>query len=232
MRDLLCFAVDENVSVHDIEARSSLILDPTSSLRKPKDIKVLFESIRFQKTLPRIEGHKILFRFAHIAANPQIMIQAWIDLLNRSNPAMNLFLSARAGEITYLNFRFLSLAQALETYHQRSLPTSAPKPNQRARLKEMIAKFSKYFGNEDAQAKLVSLTVDTRNYFTHYDLILREKAAAGRALWELYCKLEVLFQLHLLKDMGFDDPILETLVNQNSDIQEKLSKPIVMDSLN
>jgi ApeA N-terminal domain 1 len=56
MRNLICFAVDENVSIHDIEARSSLILDPTTSDEKRQQgVQVVAESIRFQKTPPNAE---------------------------------------------------------------------------------------------------------------------------------------------------------------------------------
>jgi hypothetical protein len=45
--------------------------------------------------------------------------------------------------------------------------------------------------------------VDTRNYMTHYDISLEDKASRGNDLWELVKKLEILVEVCLLSETGF-----------------------------
>ena len=226
LRSLLCIAVDENVSLQDVEARSSSILVPGGKRRTEQRIRVIFESIRFENTPPRIRRHKILFCYDRIAAASQTTMQTWMDLLERIGPAMSLFLSARAGEFAYLNFRFLSVAQALETYHSRSVRKRKKRPSLGTRLTEMFSAFAEHFGDGADTAELVAKIVVTRNYFTHYDADLEDEAADGLDLWTIYCKLEVLIQLLLLKELGFDGTAIATMVANNSEIQEKLSRKL------
>jgi hypothetical protein len=87
----------------------------------------------------------------------------------------------------------------------------------------MFRTFSKYFGDETERSKIVSLMAHSRNYFTHYDPKQKAKAADGQDLWALYCKAYVLFQLHILYGLGFDDGAIAKLVEENNPIQEKLN---------
>ena len=74
----------------------------------------------------------------------------------------------------------------------------------RRRLRLMIEPFERFFGDRKQQKAFVSKVVITRNYLTHYDTSLENQAAAGRELWQLTRKLEVLLQLHMLQFIGFD----------------------------
>ena len=113
-------AVDENVSVHDAHVSSAALPDPSpSDPKRQGDIQVIFESPLFQKEPVSVEWHNIPFRLHPLPTKTQIFIQTWIDLVGKTDPAIGLFLQSRPGENAYLNFRFLYLAQALETYHRQ-----------------------------------------------------------------------------------------------------------------
>jgi hypothetical protein len=190
--------------------------------------RVIFQSIRFQETAPKIEGHRILFGYDLIAPSSQATMQAWMDLAETIGPSMNLFLSARAGEFSYLNFRFLSMAQAVETFHNRTCPEQGDWVKLKERLAQLFSAFAKHFGDDATREALIDKIVVTRDYFTHYNPDKEDAAADGEDLWTIYCKLEVLLQLHLLRKRGFTDLVVDALVAENSDIQEKLHRRICL----
>ena len=83
------------------------------------------------------------------------------------------------------------------------------------RLKRLVAPFRQWFGNNTERESLIRKVVDTRNYLTHYDQSLLDKAANGQELHDLCEKLDALVQLNLLRYLGF----------QNNDIEAIVSRP-------
>jgi hypothetical protein len=76
-------------------------------------------------------------------------------------------------------------------------------PPLRRRIKDLIEPFKELFGSNKIRNSLILKIVDTRNYFTHYDQSLIEKAAKGNELYELKEKLRILFIMHILLLIGF-----------------------------
>jgi len=75
--------------------------------------------------------------------------------------------------------------------------------NFRKRLKRMVEPFKTYIGNSNQRDALIEKIYDTRNYLTHYSQELEEKSAKGKELWTLCRKMEAIFQLNFLNDLGF-----------------------------
>lgn len=92
----------------------------------------------------------------------------------------------------------------------------------RRRLMDLLAPFKHYLGSEPIRKKLINSTTETRHYLTHYDEGLADKAAKGQTLWRLCERLEALFQLHLMKMIGFDDDLIERAVRRNERLSWKL----------
>ncbi len=82
------------------------------------------------------------------------------------------------------------------------------------RLRLLIKPFNKTIGNATVREKLISKIVDTRNYLTHYDKSLEEKSAKGIQIWVLCKKMELIFQLHILKILGFSEEDIEAIVGK------------------
>ena len=62
-----------------------------------------------------------------------------------------------------------------------------------------------------------------RNYLTHYDETTTGKRATGSdELFELYEKLEALFQLHLLSLIGLDAPAIDSIIHGNRGLRRRL----------
>lgn len=92
------------------------------------------------------------------------------------------------------------------------------------RLKFIVASFGKHIGSSEDRSKLVRSIVNTRNYLTHYDESNRDSAVSGVELLPLCLKMEAVFQLHLLKILGFTSEEIDSVCDNNSDIQRKLRK--------
>ena len=91
----------------------------------------------------------------------------------------------------------------------------------RKRLRDIIKPFKDVIGNRTKRDNLIDRIVNTRNYLTHYDQSLESEAAQGDALWSLYLKMELLFQLHLLHLIGFNREEINSIMTNCEQLQWK-----------
>lgn len=92
------------------------------------------------------------------------------------------------------------------------------------RLKRIIEPFKDHLGSNKERNKLLRKIVDTRNYLTHYSADLKDKSAEGRDLWLLCQKMEVIFQLHFLKVLGFSDGEIQNVIENCYPLKSKINK--------
>ena len=90
------------------------------------------------------------------------------------------------------------------------------------RLRDIIKPFKDVIGNRTKRESLINKIVKTRNYLTHYDQSLELEAAQGEDLWPLCLKMELLFQLHFLKLIGFSREQIDSLVANSIPLRWKL----------
>ncbi|MBY4870741.1 hypothetical protein K6W76_30310 [Burkholderia anthina] len=251
--NFLSFAADEVLSIDAIEA-----LSPTATIdldvgTKSLPLKVFFETST-ETTTVDLQRHTMLFAYPDVADQLAQMMTVWLERHEVLAPAFNLYFAVRSGRHSYLESAFLSIAQALETLHDRTTHATlespeefakrverilagcpeefqewlaaelayANKPTLRNRLKAMLKPFAGHFGNADARKKFVDRAVDTRNYLTHYDPRLAERAAHGVEIYYLTAKLEALFQLQLLSMVGVTDAQIAALVTSNQKLRHRL----------
>jgi hypothetical protein len=94
----------------------------------------------------------------------------------------------------------------------------------RKRLKLIIGPFKDKLGSNADRDKLLNKIVDTRNYLTHYSENLKDIATDGEELLDLCQKMEVIFQLHFMKVIGFSDREIESVVNNNYPLKQKINE--------
>ena len=92
----------------------------------------------------------------------------------------------------------------------------------RNRIHKMTEPFDSFMGGEH-RSKLIGSIVRTRNYLTHYDLGLEQKAAKGWDLEFLCRKMNALFRLHFLKLIGFDGQEIDSIVSKYSSLRSECS---------
>lgn len=92
------------------------------------------------------------------------------------------------------------------------------------RIKRIIEPYRTYLGNSKQRNKLIRDIVNTRNYLTHYNESLELSSAKGIDLWLLCQKIEAIFQLHLLQQLGFTNEEIEMLLKDNYKIKQKFKE--------
>lgn len=94
----------------------------------------------------------------------------------------------------------------------------------RQRIQRIIEPFNEFIGDSDQRDKLIGNIVDTRNYLTHYNESLKSKSASGDKLIHLYLKMEAIFQLRILRELGFTQTKIQSLIDKNANLRHKLEK--------
>ena len=83
--------------------------------------------------------------------------------------------------------------------------------------------FGLLFHDDKQQKDFVQRVVVTRNYLTHYDPGLEGHVAKDQSLWELTAGLAALFQLHLLKLIGFSPDRIDGVLKGTSHLQRLMT---------
>jgi len=96
-------------------------------------------------------------------------------------------------------------------------------PNLRTRLKFLFRKFpinplNKIVPNKEDLFKLINATVNSRNYYTHYDEELKDKAYKDDKLFYLTEKLRFLLIIIVLSETGFTNSEIDKFFSKNEHI--------------
>jgi hypothetical protein len=251
--NFLSFAADQTLSVDALYAYSPAATMSVRAGEKPLSLPVFYESSTPTGEV-KVDQDNVLFSYPDVADQLERMLTEWLDQHEALGPAFNLYFAVSAGRHVYLESAFLSIAQGVETLHDRASGETlespeafahrverilagcpeefrewlaeelayANKPSLRARLRRMLKPFAAHFGNAEARKEFVDRMVDTRNYLTHYDPALAERAAHGVDIYYLTAKLEALFQLHLLTMIGISRERIEHLIASNRKTRHRL----------
>lgn len=255
INNFLCFATDETVSLDSATAYSYEITRDTGDEKKQEiPITIYFQSLQLSESKPKIQRHGMLFHYRDIVTQLESVLNNWLKNYETSEPAFNLYFASKSGAHRYLEGRFLSLAQGIETLHRRNsqetmmeesefndlvaaILKGCPEKKQewlkaklayanelplRKRLQQIFEPFVDLYGDAKQRKHFICKVIDTRNYMTHYDTKLSQKAAGGEELWKLCMKLEVLFQLHFLQLIGLSGESIRTLTKNNRTLCSKL----------
>jgi hypothetical protein len=196
----------------------------------------------------------MLFTFEDISGQFEAYLQNWFGKEELLKPVYDLFFGTLYNPSMYLEFQFLSLIQAVDSYHRRiyggeylsdgdymgvhnalvnaiprsvkggfkdSLKSKIQHGNEfslRTRLKRLFNSdeyreiLSEFVENKDI---FIGKVVDTRNYLTHYDEELKEKATIGEELSPFIQKLKILLKICLLTELGFSSEEIKALFSRN-----------------
>jgi len=254
---LLCFAVDATVTISDVSATSNDVIDALSEDKnRPANIKIFYQSVPFSDELPKVDIHRMLFRFGHIRENAEEIFNNWLQAYSAIRPALGLYFSAATGSHKYLDGKFLALAQGLETYHRRTSSETlmdrskfrnivatllwfSPREHRKwlrgrlyhgneinlgQRIKKIIEPYKAFLGNSKQRNKIIRGVVNTRNYLTHYSEELEKDSVQGKDLWVLCQRMEAIFQLHLLQQLGFTDLEIQKTLSENYKLKQKFDE--------
>jgi hypothetical protein len=118
--NLLCFAMDETACIDSIVGKVMVTQIGDESEEKLVDTRIVYQSLPYVERPAEPIWHLMLFRYGDIKDSCQERLSNWFSAYDVYQPALSLYFSSRAGDHKYLDGRFLSLAQALETFHRRT----------------------------------------------------------------------------------------------------------------
>ena len=120
--DLLCFTINETVSLESMSATSNGITQIIGEdITRPAKINIYDPSVYYySKDQPKIDRNQMLFGFSDIQDGAERMINKWIESYEQYEHTFNLYFLAQLRPQPSLEVRFLSLIQGLEAYHRKS----------------------------------------------------------------------------------------------------------------
>lgn len=254
LNTLLCLAVNSIVSLDQVKAyEQAPNIEDNRGYQQP--ITLYYASLPYVKEAPKISWHRMLFRYGDVSDKFTAVVNNWLNAYGDIKHALNLYFSAKMGAHKYLDGKFLSLAQGLETYHRntsseklmddkifddlvKELTELCPTEHRKwlsgrlkygneislnRRIKQIMEPYKEVFGTGKERKRIIRKIVDTRNYLTHYNESLKERAASGKELWLLTQKMEVLMELHFLQVLEFSLDEIKSIFGDNYRIKQKLS---------
>lgn len=137
--NFFCFSIDENIQLTSLTGYSNNILTTLPGGKpRPVPIEIYFSRFNSDKPAPKISKHNMLLSYGDIAPELQRLLKNWLANYETSEPAFNLYFAAKADAHAYLDGRFLSFAQGIETLHRRnSTVTTMPQEEFQALVKTL-----------------------------------------------------------------------------------------------
>lgn len=168
-----------------------------------------------KRTSKNIYRWEMLFTYPQMAADFPAILDRWLISIEQARPAYDLFFSYLYKPDNYLEFKFLALVQALESFH-RSI-----KGKEKAYLKTRLEDL--FSGLEPSLKELVSPDYntfiseikDTRNYFTHYDEKGKKKSLSYQEMIIACKQMQVLLTILFLKQLEIDNQVIFEQVSRN-----------------
>lgn len=117
----LGFAVDKTVCIEMIQATSNSIKHITTSGKTvPVGISFYYRSLPYVEKKAEIKKTQMLFGFWQIQHCAERIFNNWFEAYEEFEPALNLYFSTQMDAHKFVESKFLSLAQGLETYHRKT----------------------------------------------------------------------------------------------------------------
>jgi len=197
LQSFLCLAVREPVHVLGLEGENPVDMNDHAS------VKIFYKSPFIVQPSGLSLILQPLFTYQDISADFEVMLRNWFDKEDSLKPICDLYFRILQNPYLYLENQFLSLVQAVEAFHRRVFKG---RNALRKRLGESLDECGKIvpqlLGNREY---FIDKTVESRNYYTHYDKDLYERAARGQELVKIARKLKVLLEVCLITQTGLDE---------------------------
>lgn len=194
IQNLVVFFTQQAVSLSEVGAE----IFPRES--PPNLVEWYYESVPFNQKEQELNLDKIIIKLPELESNLSEIISKWFEIYEKAKPAMGLYLSAITEAHKYLDTICLAVCQAAETYQRRT--SGDEKLTFRSRIEKLLALFS---GASSLNPEnFLDDTVNTRNYLTHYNEKIKEKAKAGVELYVLNRSIRNLITANILKNLGFE----------------------------
>jgi hypothetical protein len=188
---------------------------PVRNTREP--VWILFAPQALLEAEPR-RASDMLFCRADLAAGSEARpLTRWLQLCDRleMDPVFGPYFAALPARKMYTDLRFLVFAQAAEAYDARRHPS--PKGSTirfKTRIETLVARMPSEL-RRMVPAGFAEEVRDTRNFGTHRDARNRQRAATGARLLALSELVKFVFDVAILRELGFSQGETVRLFNRN-----------------
>lgn len=203
----LCMATDEVVCIKNVAI-------PKNGYRDT--VQIYYQSFIRAEESRKWNTTYSLCTFFDIEENFPAILNRWIETYELTRPTYSLYLLCKMGEAGYVENMFLSLVQALENLCEAGYALYGWPKNKglKQKLKKLIFTFKDLIPRDQVAMwdEIIEDAVGVRNYLTHYSKTapkFKEKSENPGVVYFLYKKMEVIIQLHFLKQIGFDNREIE-----------------------
>jgi hypothetical protein len=218
IRNFLSFAVGRPVSVVSVAGYEGKHTGAGPDRRRPVE---LLWPISHNPGPPvqRRFAREMLFTLPEAQPNISTVVKKWLYRQDRLKPVFNLFFGVLYHPDLYLEVKFLTFAQAIETYDFRRHRRPGKKhlaDRVRDVLGECRTVSKRIVGSRESDLDMFIKTfIDSRNYYTHYDPRLEERAAKGVPLYLLTLQLQAIIEMSLLREMGFPSRAISEILERS-----------------
>ncbi len=138
--NFISFCVGDFLNIDQLYAYSpSVVVEREDGRVEPERLQVIFESAAPARTLV-VEHQEMFITYRDVSDRLESVLSTWLSLYDTLSPAFNLYFALQSGRSTYVESSFLSMAQALETFHSRtSKDEKVVNTEDTARVQEVIS---------------------------------------------------------------------------------------------
>lgn len=256
---LQCFlslAIGEPIYPIIIQARYHSALKEQKDKPYNNEVSIYFKMGREIKDSNNIHPRAMIFSLNDIRENLENYLNNWFKRAEDIRPLYDLFFAVMFNHGGFLESEFLTLTQAIESYHRRTMDGSYLSDSEfkqlyshfvrcipedlekdfketlkdkfrymnefslRRRLKELLNRYKDFIELIIAEPqKFINDIVNTRNYLTHYDKKLEEKALKDEKLFQLVEQIKVLIQILLFSELGFSSDFIKDILSSRQQYQ-------------
>lgn len=199
-----------------------------------------------EKLIQKINVDMLLL-YHDINDNFESYLRNWFLKKDTLEPVFNLYFATLYNPRMYTDHKFLSLIQAIESYHRRTMKNYvmsnedfqtrindilssnqqykdwlewrlryANEPSLQKRLTELFKTFE-YILSETSgyNSELIENIVNTRNYLTHFDSKLKDKASSGIVLFKIILKMLPILETVLLFELGLPKDKIKSVIEKS-----------------
>jgi hypothetical protein len=260
IQDFLTLGIGDPTYPVEIEGFTEVkkqVLDNGKEYYPP--VQILYDRPWRIKSIRQSHPSQMLFTLKTLQGRLESCLSEWFSKAKTLKPVLDIYFSVLYREQIYIELRFLSIVQAVESYHRRvwggkymsdddflselypklvqAIPADldpgftqslrrgklryANEYSLRKRLKDLARHLAGFlqFGflvNTIVRDAFIERVCDTRNYLTHYDPELVEKAATtGKEQYQLFEKLRAMLDALLLEQIGFEPGQIHEMIKKN-----------------
>lgn len=167
------------------------------------------------KLKERLFEMDMLFMLRDIFDKVQITFEQWQSLSQEIDNVLHLYFRLKRTSDTFLELKFLSMAQALESFNRQRRDERDKSFNRRMTqlFKETELVMNSVVPDKE---RFLELVLHSRDYYTHYLRKLKEKAATGSVLFRLTEQLSIMLDSCLLNEIGISQEDQLLLFTRNN----------------